>query len=155
MQEVISLYKKYPPSEPCSCDVCLSYCRRPGWWTIDEARLSIGAGFANRMMLEISPEMNFAVLSPSFKGNEMNYALQALSENGCTFLLDDRCELFGKQYQPIECRYCHHDRKGLGEKCHADIEKQWNSKDGKRLIVQWGNITGFWERQGLTMKLLD
>ncbi len=155
MRKAISLIDKYPSSGPCACEVCISYCRRPGWWTIEEARMAIEAGFAKRMMLEISPEMNFAVLSPSFKGNEVNYALQVFSDNGCTFLVNDLCELFGKDFQPLECRFCHHDRKGKGKKCHADIEKQWNSKEGKSLIVEWGNLTGFWEKQGLKMELFN
>ena len=26
-----TLNEKYPPFEPCSCEVCLGYCIRPGW----------------------------------------------------------------------------------------------------------------------------
>jgi len=143
----ISLHEKYPPSQPCSCETCLNYCKRPGWWTVEETELAIHAGYANRMMLEISPERDFGVLSPSFKGNEGNYAFQVFSGNGCTFLKNDLCELYGTEFQPLECRYCHHERIGSGEECHFDIEKEWNSEKGKRLIVQWGNITGFWQRQ--------
>jgi len=146
------LYKKYPPSEPCSCEVCKSYCERPGWWTVEEARKAIDAGFAKRMMLEIAPEQNFGVLAPAFKGNEGNYSLQVFSKNGCTFLNEGLCELFGTDNQPIECRFCHHNREGQGKKCHLEIEKDWNSLAGKRLIVQWGNQIGFWERQGLRME---
>ena len=145
------LSKKYPPSEPCSCPVCVSYCERPGWWTVEEAANAINAGYANRMMLEISPEKTFAVLSPAFKGGECNYALQIHSKNGCTFFSKGLCELYGTGLQPLECRYCHHTRKGMGQKCHLDIEKDWNTEQGKRLIVKWGNITGFWGRQGLIM----
>ena len=146
-----SLYEKYPPSESCSCKVCLSYCQRPGWWTLDEAEKAIDAGFANRMMLEIAPGLNFGVLSPAFKGNEGNYALQLFSEKNCTFLKNNLCEIFGTGFQPIECRFCHHSRKGSGLKCHTDIEKLWNTNSGKRLIVRWGNIIGFWERQGFNL----
>lgn len=146
------LKDKYPPSVPCSCDICRSYCKRPGWWTVVEAEAAISAGKAYRMMLEISPERTFAVLSPAFKGNESNLALQLFSENGCTFLKDGLCELFGTGLQPLECRFCHHDRKGMGNKCHSDIEKEWNTKEAKRLIVKWGNITGLWARQGFMMK---
>ena len=145
----LSLSEKYPPSEPCSCEICVAYCGRPGWWTVEEAKKAIEAGFAGRMMLEISPEKDFGVLSPAFKGNEVNYSLQIFSKNGCTFLQDGLCELFGTGLVPLECRYCHHDRKGLGINCHLDIEKEWNTRVGKRLIVRWGNATGFWERQGL------
>jgi hypothetical protein len=147
-----NLYEKYPPSEPCSCDVCLSYCRRPGWWTVEEASGAVEAGLAYRMMLEISPEHDFGVLSPAFKGNENSYALQAFSGQGCTFLKNDLCELFGTGHQPLECRFCHHERIGQGENCHLDIEKDWRTEKAKRLIVKWGNMTGFWNRQGFLLK---
>lgn len=80
-----SLAKKYPPSDPCSCDECISFCQRPGWWTVDEAEKAIDAGYANRMMLEVAPEFSFGVLSPAFKGNEVNYAMQLYAKEGCTF----------------------------------------------------------------------
>ena len=147
----MNLNELYPPSDPCSCDICRSYCIRPGWWTVEEAEKVIETDFALRMMLEISPEHNFGVLSPAFKGNEVNYALQAFSKNGCTFLKEGLCELFGTGLQPLECRFCHHDRAGEGIKCHSAIEKEWNTPGAKRVIVRWGNRTGFWKQQGLTV----
>jgi hypothetical protein len=149
--ENLSLKEKYPPSEPCSCQTCRDYCLRPGWWTVSEAEKAIKAGFAGRMMLEISPERQFGVLSPAFRGNEENYAMQLFSGNGCTFLRDGLCELFDNGLQPLECRYCHHERKGLGAACHTDLENDWNTKRGKKIIVRWGNAIGFWKRQGLKM----
>jgi hypothetical protein len=146
------LLLRYPPSEPCSCDICKSYCRRPGWWTVEEAAKAVVAGFAGRMMVELSPDRKFAVLSPSFRGNEGNYALQIFSGQGCTFLKNELCELFGTGLQPLECRFCHHSRKGQGKKCHHDIEKEWNSPEGKRIVVRWGNLTGFWNSQGLFLR---
>ena len=154
MRSIISnklLHEKYPPSGPCSCQTCVSFCLRPGWWTVEEAARAIEEGYADRMMLEVSPDSRFGVLSPAFKGNESNYALEVFSKQGCTFLSDGLCELFNTTFQPMECRFCHHDRKGLGEKCHHDIEADWNTDYGKRLVVRWGNITGFWERQGLNV----
>jgi hypothetical protein len=145
----MDLNEEYPPSEPCSCEICVSYCARPGWWTVAEAEKAMAAGYALRMMLEISPEKSFGVLSPAFKGNEVNYAMQLYSDEGCTFLADGLCELFGTGLQPLECRFCHHDRIGLGEKCHGDIELEWNTEQAKRLIVRWGNISSFWLKQGL------
>ena len=133
----LSLAQKYPPSRPCSCKICLSYCVRPGWWTVEEAKKALEAGHGHRMMLEMSPEMTFGVLSPAFKGNEGMFALSLFSGNGCTFLRDDRCELFGTGVEPLECRYCHHDRRGMGKQCHSDIEKGWNSPQGKELVTQW------------------
>jgi len=147
-----SLLEKYPPSEPCGCAVCKSYCIRPGWWTVEEATKAIEAGYANRMMLEIAPEGDFCVLSPAFRGNEVNYALEVFATQGCTFYHEGLCELFGTGYEPLECRYCHHDRSGTGIQCHTDIEIHWNTTEAKRLVVRWGNLTGFWARQGVIVQ---
>ncbi len=48
--------------------------------------------------------------------------------------------------QPLECRYCHHDRQCLGPKCHADIGKEWNTSAGRALVAKWSKISGFWKR---------
>jgi hypothetical protein len=37
----------------------------------------------------------------------------------------------------------------MGEKCHLAIEKDWNSKEGQQLVIRWGELTGFFERQKL------
>lgn len=137
------LVDKYPPSQPCSCNTCVNYCKRPGWWTVAEAQTALNAGLANRMMLEVSPERDFGVLSPAFKGNEGNYAFQMFSGNGCTFLKNNLCELFNTGYQPLECRFCHHTRKGRGIKCHLDLELNWRTKVGQELIMIWMNICTF------------
>jgi hypothetical protein len=127
----------------------VSYCQRPGWWTVAEATRAINAGYANRMMLEMSPELTFGVLAPAFRGNEGNLALQIFARQGCTFFKNNLCELFGTGLQPLECRFCHHTRRGLGEKCHLDIEKDWYTQAGQRLVISWGKLTGIWERYGL------
>ena len=142
-----SLVEKYPASAPCSCAVCVSYCRRPGWWTVEGAEAALQAGYGNRMMLEMGAGNAFAVLSPAFRGNEAAFAAKAFSNQGCTFLKNDRCELYGTGHQPLECRFCHHDRPGQGTRCHNDIEKQWNSAAGRALVVQWSNSSGFWREQ--------
>lgn len=140
------LRKKFPPSEPCSCSICRSYCIRPGWWLVQEARLAIQNGLANRMMLEISPDKTFGILSPSFKGNEGMIAMQLFSKNYCTFYNDGLCELFGKDYQPLECRFVHHSRKGQGIICHSEIEKDWNTMAGKKLVKEWVQLTNFFDK---------
>jgi len=139
-----TLQELYPPSKPCTCDVCRSYCIRPGWWTVEEAARAIEAGYADRMMLEMAPERTFGVLSPAFKGCEKNFALQEFSQAGCNFLVDGLCALYGTGVQPLECRFCHHSRVGLGPKCHADIEKTWNTPAGKQLVAQWVNRMQLW-----------
>jgi hypothetical protein len=131
------LVTKYSPSEACSCDICVSYCKRPGWWTVEEAKKALEKGLGHRMMLEISPEQTFGVLSPAFKGNEGAYALQLFAYNGCTFLKNNLCDLYGTGLQPLECRFCHHDRTGEGIKCHLDIEKDWNTPAGHYLVKFW------------------
>jgi hypothetical protein len=138
-----SLAEKYPPSQPCSCTICLRYCVRPGWWTVAEAAQAIQEGYAKRMMLEVAPELTFGVLSPAFKGCERNYALNDFAKQGCTFLKEERCELFGTGCQPLECRFCHHERPGMGPLCHADLEKDWHTPAGQSLVLRWCELTGF------------
>lgn len=142
-----SLAERYPPSPPCACEVCLAYCARPGWWAVAEAAAAIDAGLGHRMMLEMSPDRSFGVLSPAFRGNEVDFALQHFSGRGCTFLEDDRCQLHGTGHQPLECRFCHHDRRRLGPRCHADIERDWNTDLGRALVTRWAKLTGFWQRR--------
>lgn len=139
-----TLLEKYPPSPPCSCEVCLEYCRqRPGWWTVKEATRAIGAGYAGRMMLELAPKGAFGALSPAFKGNEGYFAVNDFSDRGCTFLTaDGRCELHATGFQPLECRFCHHARRGEGPRCHRDLEKDWNSYAGRALVERWRKLTG-------------
>ncbi len=137
------LAERYPPSPPCACDTCSAYCSRPGWWTVKGAAAAIERGHARRMMLEPSPTRAFGVLSPAFKGNEGYYALDEFSERGCNFLMSDgRCELHGSGVQPLECRFCHHDRRGLGPRCHRDLEKDWDSPAGRGLVTRWAGMMG-------------
>jgi len=132
-----TLPEKYPPSEPCACEICLGYCARPGWWTVEEATRALEANYEDRMMLEVAPELTFGVLSPAFKGCEKNFATNQFAKDGCNFLKDDRCELYGTGHQPLECRFCHHERRGLGPKCHADLEKDWKTPAGQALVEKW------------------
>jgi len=37
----------------------------------------------------MSPELSFGVLSPAFKGNETNVAIQVFADQGCTFFNDN------------------------------------------------------------------
>ena len=109
---------------------------------MEEAEKVFEAGLGNRMMLEISPERTFGVLAPAFYGCEGGFALNAFSGTGCNFLKNNLCELFGTGMQPLECRYCHHDRKGMGIVCHSDIEKDWRSDRGQELVSHWMKIRG-------------
>ena len=138
------LIERYPPSEPCSCEVCLRYCQRPGWWTVAEAASAIEAGYGPRMMVEASPDRSFGVLSPAFAGNERDFALQEHASRGCTFLRNGQCEIYGTGHQPLECRYCHHDRVGRGQDCHNALERDWRTPAGRALVEKWGRLVGLW-----------
>jgi len=146
MSRKIDLASLYPPSEPCSCEICLGYCLRPGWWTVNEAAAALNAGYGSRMMLELSPDRSFGAISPAFKGCEGTFALQIYAALGCNFLKDRRCELHGTGYQPLECRFCHHDRLGQGPQCHADLETDWNTPAGRALVARWCKLTRLWGR---------
>lgn len=141
-QKSLRLQEKYPPSKPCTCSICRGYCVRPGWWTVEEAARVIRAGYAGRMMLEVAPDLSFGVLSPAFLGCEGNYALQEFASRGCNFYANGLCTLFITGLMPLECRYCHHTRIGMGQKCHADIEKDWNTQAGQALVSWWMRWTG-------------
>jgi hypothetical protein len=142
-----NLAERFPPSQPCSCQVCQSCCARPGWWTVEEAKKAIEAGLAGRMMLEMAPGFTFGVLSPAFKGCEVSFALECFSQRGCTFHQENNlCELHGTGLQPLECRYCHHNRRCQGVKCHEALGKDWDSPAGRALVVHWSKLTGFWAR---------
>lgn len=149
MAQRTTLVERYPPSPPCACDTCVAYCQRPGWWTVEEATSAIAAGFGPRMMLEMSPDRSFGVLSPAFAGNEGDFALDRHKSRGCTFLKENRCELHHTGLEPLECRFSHHDRTGQGPDCHAAIGHDWDSDAGRALVTRWARLTGFWERLGL------
>ncbi len=141
-----SLNEKYPPSAPCSCEACKAFCIRPGWWTVKEAERAMGGGYGGRMMLEIAPEFDFAVLSPAFKGCEGDFALQEYSRAGCNFLREGFCELHGTDLMPLECRFCHHDRRGQGLLCHNDIAKDWRTPEGQELVKRWATAYGLYQK---------
>ncbi|NMB62814.1 MAG: hypothetical protein GYA18_10815 [Chloroflexi bacterium] len=144
-RQALTLYQRFPPSEACNCEICRSYCARPGWWNVIEATKSLQFEFSERIMLEIAPERTFGVLSPAFKGCEGSFALQEYAHNGCTFLQNGLCELFGSGLQPLECRFCHHTRFGLGSQCHAALENNWKTTAGQALVERWAKKHRLWE----------
>ena len=130
----------FPPSDGCSCSVCKGYCQRPGWWTIEQAELAISLGYAERMMLEISPDFDFAVLSPAFYGCEGFIATNEGFNNGCNFFKNGLCELHNTEILPLECAFCHHERIGQGKICHEAILTEWKTVKGQTLVKQWQEL---------------
>jgi len=98
---------------------------------------ALEAGYGDRMMLEIAPELTFGVLSRAFKGCEKSLATNQFAKNGCNFLRNDHCELFGTDHQPLECCFCPHGHRGLGPKCHTALEKDWKTPAGRALVEKW------------------
>jgi len=141
----VNLSRRFPPSEACACEVCRGFCVRPGWWVVNEARQALNQGYARRMMLEISPDRAFGVLSPAFAGCEGAIASNRFAGRGCTFLRGGLCELFGSGVQPMECRFCHHERLGQGPACHAALEEDWRAPAGRALVARWCHLTGVWD----------
>lgn len=138
----LTLAQKYPPSPDCGCEICVRFCRRPGWWTVAQARRAIQAGLGARMMLEVSPAFDCGVLSPAFAGCEGNFALAELSGGGCTFLKSGLCELHDTPHMPLECRFCHHSRPGAGARCHAELARDWHTPGGRSLVAEWLQVYG-------------
>ena len=136
-KQPLSLEEQFPPSAPCSCYVCRSFCKRPGWWTVQEAARALSAGYGGTMMLELSPDRTFAVLSPAFCGCEGTFAFQEFAQNGCCFFQNGLCALHGTGLEPLECRFCHHERMGEGQLCHAALEQDWKTAEGQALVKQW------------------
>lgn len=102
------------------------------------------------MMLEVAPERTFGDLAPAFAGCEGAFALQEFANRGGTFFHDARCELHGTGFQPLECRFCHHCRPGLGPQCHAALETEWHRPAGRTLVARWSRMFGLWaELKGL------
>lgn len=134
-----SLRDRFPPSPPCTCDVCVGYCARPGWWSVEQAAAALET-LAPRMMLELSPDRRSGVLAPAFRGCEGRIATSAGALAGCTFLVAQRCELFGTPHAPLECRFCHHDRRGLGPACHDALAASWRTPLGQALVARWQNL---------------
>lgn len=133
----MNLIDKYPDSESCSCEICISYCMQPGLWTVDEAEKAINAGLGDRMMLEIMTDLKFGILSPAYKKNESEFSQQIHSLNGCTFFKDNKCEIHNTENLPLECRFSHHSRHGQGNQCHEDIMSEWKTTEGQELIKKW------------------
>ena len=143
------LEQKFPASPGCSCKICQSYCQRPGWWTIEQAETAINKGYAHRMMMEISPQFDFAVLSPAFYGCEGFIATNEGARRGCNFLKNGMCELHSTEILPLECAFCHHDRVGEGIKCHKELEFHWKTMKAQNVVLRWQKIVKLDEKINL------
>lgn len=139
----MTLKERFPPSESCQCEICVGYCRRPGWWSLEEFERVLQTGYIRRVMLEMSPELDFGVPSPAFHGCENDFAREEFAAGGCCFLNEGLCALHSAGLMPLECRFCRHDRKGKGQECHGALEAEWNSAEGRKLVLTWMKLVQF------------
>ena len=128
---------KEPPA--CQCDECKSYCKRPGWYTPDEARAAIEAGLAQRMMCDWweDSEGNIDILGPAIQGYE-GRAAPWWPSGWCTFYHDGQCDVHGT-HKPLECRVAHHAYPPNG--VHGGIAKMWDTSEGRKVVALWEKET--------------
>ena len=149
-------------STECSCQKCVSLCRRnPGWMTPAEARAAIAAGLAERLMLDYWTGIdNVYVLAPAaedceggrapnteelFGGMDSIAALFHAPETGkCTFFEHNRCSIHASGFKPVECR----ESMGCSDKIkrREDIKEDWKSDEAKALVREWMALVGMDEK---------
>lgn len=47
------------------------------------------------------------------------------------------CRKLYRRLHVFEMPFCHHSRSGLGQECHAAIEKDWRTPAGQTLVKNW------------------
>lgn len=149
LEQYQTMSELFPPSASCHFDVRQS-CQRTGWWTVEEAQRAMKNGLSLRMMLDVSPDLSYGVLSPAYRGCEGNVALNSLKKNGCAFDADGSCRLHNTGLQPLECRFCHHTRVDLELKCHEALDWDWRTPQGQALVQAWTKEVGLWIRYKFT-----
>jgi Fe-S-cluster containining protein len=93
----------------CSCSECRDMCKTRCWPSPEEARKMIEAGLAERMMKEIhyihDVEGEVHVVCPAIPNFGGKGAPWVIARKGCVFFRkDQKCELHGTGYKPIEAR---------------------------------------------------
>lgn len=152
--------EQFTESEPCSCHVCVDYCKRPCWPIPAEALRLIDAGYANRLMAdawiaEEGPIWLLCGANPGYEGknasgldgymNMMFGLLEMLAgttplNSGCIFLRNGLCELHDAGLKPFEGRVAHHSRDS-GD-IHEAVAAAWNNDEGRAIIARWRTLVG-------------
>lgn len=112
-------------SQACRCPSCRAECKRvSGWFTPAEAEKAIKTGLASRLVFVEEEQTGIAPAGTEFPNH-----------GRCTFLLlDERCELHGRDYKPIECRTgfgC--DRRDPAAPTVQDMYELWASAEGSKV----------------------
>jgi hypothetical protein len=127
----------------CSCSECRDMCKTRCWPSPEEARKMIEVGLAFRMMKEThyirNVEGEVYVICPAiplFGGKDAPWAV---ARKGCVFFTrDQKCELHGTGYKPIEARLadCRFETQ---DDLHDGVGALWGSEEGREVV-------GLWER---------
>ncbi len=149
LEQYETMLQLLPPSAACCYEVHKN-AHRTGWWAVEEAKKAIEAGLSPRMMLEVSPDLSYGVLSPAYRSCEGNVSLSSCRKNGCTFCADGLCRLYNTGLQPLECRFGHHPSADIASNCHQTIERDWRTSKGQALVQAWTNEVGLWVRYKFT-----
>lgn len=131
----------------CDCDRCQSMCRRPCFGTVDDMEKIIQAGFENRLCVDYwgnCKDYNVDMLAPALKGFEGKEApFIPMSEEGCTFFKDGKCELHDVGLKPTQGKTAIHggDHK-TREQVAQYIIDTWNTEKGLKILEEFKNKMG-------------
>jgi Fe-S-cluster containining protein len=139
----------------CTCETCISYCRRPGWFTPEEAQMAIASGYGKLLMLDYwvssGDKEDIFLLCPANPGYERQsapevslltmalYAAVGTSNplySGCTMLsTDNRCGIHA--IKPLECKVAHHAFPDASTGLHEEIAMLWDNDAAQLIVNQW------------------
>lgn len=142
-------------AEACSCDKCVSLCKRnPGWMTPQEAMLAIADGQGTRLMrdwLEPGSKLGnqerlyvLAAASIYCEGsNAPEFAswqliLGECTKGCCTFLKEGLCELHATAYKPKQCRESMGCRPPRGPD-NYEMGRLWDTEEGREALALWSS----------------
>lgn len=136
----------------CSCVRCTSLCRKaPGWFTPDEARRAIDAGFAEQLMLDywIKHPSNVYILCPATLRHEktraantdelygdMSFAeamLAAPSKGICVFLDRGLCSIHASGFKPLQCVSAKGCEPNVGLD-NTEMSSHWDNPEAQALV---------------------
>lgn len=145
--------KKWPATLPCSCDRCVSYCQRPGWFLPDEIRslaahlgLTVKELFDQYLVVDwwggtgkegIPEGTDIGILSPGKPHEHGQLASLGFGVHpaDCIFLKEGKCSIHA--VKPQECRNARHDvEPAKGQ--HVAIAKAWQREEGRELLREVG-----------------
>jgi hypothetical protein len=134
----------------------------PGWFTPEEARIAVAAGYAGRMMLdwlEPDPAVGNAeriwVLAPASEGHggdkapelpdfQSFFAAAASSwcKGRCVMLIDRRCSIHESGFKPLQCHLMNgcdeaHLNTPTDPASNYSVARLWDTALGREVVREW------------------